>query len=144
MPYSMSKKLGRQDDELVKINLTLNGVGGGNPMEARGVVSMELTVGSKSLTTAFFIVEVQGNYSIILGHDWIHANICVPSTLHQFMIQWIDDEIEVVHTDTSTYIALTDATTNCQHGSTQCPLGNGLLGYDFLSITKDIFVPVSM
>jgi hypothetical protein len=29
MPYSMSKKLGRQDDELVKINLTLNGVGGG-------------------------------------------------------------------------------------------------------------------
>jgi hypothetical protein len=28
-------------------------------MEARGIVSMELTVGSKSLATAFFIVEVQ-------------------------------------------------------------------------------------
>jgi hypothetical protein len=28
-------------------------------MEARGVVSMELTVGSKSLATMFFIVEVQ-------------------------------------------------------------------------------------
>jgi hypothetical protein len=38
-------------------------------MEARCVVSMELTVGSKSLANAFFIVEVQGNYSIILGHD---------------------------------------------------------------------------
>jgi hypothetical protein len=48
------------------INLTLNDVGG-NPMEARGVVSMELTVGRKSLATAFFIVEVQGNYSVILG-----------------------------------------------------------------------------
>jgi hypothetical protein len=34
-------------------------------MDARGVVSMELTTRSKSLTTAFFIVEVQGNYSII-------------------------------------------------------------------------------
>jgi hypothetical protein len=79
-------------------------------MEARGVVSMELTVGSKLLTTAFFIVEVQVNYSVILGRDWIHVNRCIPSTLHQFLIQWIDDEIEVVHTDVSTYIALANAT----------------------------------
>jgi hypothetical protein len=54
MPYSMLKKLGREDDELVKTNLMLNGVGG-NSMEARGVVSMELTIGSKSLATAFFL-----------------------------------------------------------------------------------------
>jgi hypothetical protein len=27
MPYSVFKKLGRQDDELVKTNLTLNGMG---------------------------------------------------------------------------------------------------------------------
>jgi hypothetical protein len=26
----------------------------------------------------FFIIEVQGNYSVILGHDIIHANHCVP------------------------------------------------------------------
>jgi hypothetical protein len=51
-------------------------------MEARDVISMELTVGSKSLTIAFFIVEVQGNYSIILDRDWIHTNNCIPSTLH--------------------------------------------------------------
>jgi hypothetical protein len=57
MMYSMFKKLGREDDELVKTNLTLNGVGS-NPMEARGIVSMELTIGSKSLATAFFIVKV--------------------------------------------------------------------------------------
>jgi hypothetical protein len=58
MPYSIFKKLGREDDELVKTNLTLNDMGG-SPMEAWGVISMELTVGSKSLTTAFFIIEVQ-------------------------------------------------------------------------------------
>jgi hypothetical protein len=46
----------------------------------------------------------------------------VPSTLHQFLIYWIDDEIEVVHVDTLTYIS----------------------GYEFLSITKDGFVPVSV
>jgi hypothetical protein len=68
MTYSVLKKLGRKDDKYVKTNLTLNGVGG-NLMEAQGVISMEFTVGSKSLTTAFFFVEVQGNYNVILGHD---------------------------------------------------------------------------
>jgi hypothetical protein len=111
MPYFIIKKLGREDDELVKSNLTLNGMGG-NPMEARRVVSMELTIGSKSLLTTFFIVEVQGNYSIIFAHDWIHTNHCVPSTLHQFLIQWIDDKIEVVHTNASAYIALADTMAN--------------------------------
>jgi hypothetical protein len=68
MTYSIFKKLGRKDNELVKTNLTLNGIGG-NLMEAQGVVSMELTISSKSLTTAFFVVKVQGNYSVILGRD---------------------------------------------------------------------------
>jgi hypothetical protein len=127
----------------VKTNLTLNDVGG-NSMEARHVVSMELTIGSKFLSTAFFVVEVQGNYSIILGRDWIHVNRCVPSTLHQFLIQWIDDEIEVVHMDTWAYIALADATADWQYGSTQCLSGKHLTGYNFLSISKDGFVSVSM
>jgi hypothetical protein len=85
MPYAMFKKLGWVDDELVKTILMLNDMGG-NPMEPRGVVSVELTIGSKLLVTTFLIVEVQGNYSVILDHDWIHANRCVPSTLHQFLI----------------------------------------------------------
>jgi hypothetical protein len=103
----------------MKTNLTLNRMGG-NPMEAKGVISMELTAGSKSLTAAFFVIEVQGNYSVILGRDWIHANHCIPSTLHQFLIQWIDDDIEVVHMNASAYIALANAMTDWQHGSAQC------------------------
>jgi hypothetical protein len=91
MLYFIFKKLGREDDELVKTNPTLNDVGavggGGNPMEARGAVSMELTVGSKSLATTFLFIKVQGNYSVILGSDWIHANHCIPSILHQFLMQ---------------------------------------------------------
>jgi hypothetical protein len=86
MSYSIFKKLGREDDKLVKTNLTLNGVGGGNLMDAQGVISMELTIGSKSFATVFF-VEVQGNYSVVLGCDWIHVNHYIPSTLHQFLIQ---------------------------------------------------------
>jgi hypothetical protein len=143
MPYSIFKKLRREDDDLVKTNLMLNNVGG-NLMKARGVIFIELTVGRKSLATAFFVIEMQGNYSIILGHDWIHANHCIPSTLHQFLIQWINDEIETVHTDTSAYITLADATTDWQHESTQCLSRKDLTSYDFLSISKDRFVPMSV
>jgi hypothetical protein len=141
MSYSIFKKLGREDDELVRTNLTLNGVGG-NTMEARGVISMELTVGSKSLATVFFIVKVQGNYSVILGCDWIHANCCAPSTLHQFLIQWIDDEIEVVRADASAYIALADATADWQHRSIHCLSGKDLTGYDFFTFSNDGFLPM--
>jgi hypothetical protein len=63
---------------------------------------------------------------------------------YQFLIQWIDDKIEVVHADTSAYIALADATFDWQHGSTQCLSRNDFTGYDFLSVTKDGFVPVSV
>jgi hypothetical protein len=85
-------------------------------METRCVVSMELTIVSKSLVTVFFVIEVQDNYSVILDRDWIHTNHYVPSTLYQFLIQWINNEIEVVHADASTYIALADATVDLQHG----------------------------
>jgi hypothetical protein len=140
MMYSIFKTLGREDDKLLMTNMTLNDVGG-NPMEARGVVSMELIMGSKSLATAFFVKE-QGNYSVILGCDWIHINHCIPSTLHQFLIQLINDEIEVVHVDTLAYIALADAMADWYHGSTHCLLGKNLIGYDFHSISKEGFVPV--
>ena len=82
MPYDLYKKLGKSDAELVKTNMRLSGVGGKNPIETEGVASMELTIGSKMIATVFFIAEVEGNFSLILGRDWIHANKCVPSTLH--------------------------------------------------------------
>jgi hypothetical protein len=105
---------------------------------------MELVVGRKSLTTTFFVVDVQCNYSVIFGHNWIHPNRCIPSTLHQFLIQWIDDETKVVHTYASAYIALADATAEWQHGDAQCLSGKDLTSYDFLSVSKEGFVSVSI
>jgi hypothetical protein len=109
MSYSFFKKMGKFNEELIKTNMTINDVGGGDPIRAKGVASMELTVGSKTLATSFFISEVQGNYSFILGWDWIHANHCIPSALHQFLIQWVSDDVEVIHADTSTCVAMADS-----------------------------------
>jgi hypothetical protein len=68
----------------------------------------------------------------------------IPSILHQFLIQWIDDKIEVVHADVSSYIALADVTADWQHGSARCLSGRDLTGYVFLSVSKKGFVPMSV
>jgi hypothetical protein len=125
----------------MKTNLMLNNMGG-NHMKARGIVSMELTVGSKLLATTFFIIEMHGNNSVILGHYWIYTNHWIPSTLHQFLMQLTDIEIEVVHAFASAYMALADTTADCQLGCTQCLSGKDLIGYDFLSISMEGFMPV--
>jgi hypothetical protein len=86
MPYSLYRKLGKQDDELVKTNMTPSGVGTNSSIKAKGVKSVELTIGTKTLIAAFFIANVEGNFSLILHRDWIHANQCVPSKLHQMLL----------------------------------------------------------
>jgi hypothetical protein len=108
MPYSLYRKLGKQDEKLIKTNMTLSGVGDSS-IKARGVTSVELTIGTKTLAAAFFIADVEGNYSLILGRDWIHANQCIPSTLYQMLIQWVGDDVEQVHADVSACIAVADA-----------------------------------
>ena len=139
MPYSVFNKLGLDEDDLMKTNMVLNGFEGKEKTEAKGVMSVELTVGSKTLATAFFVAEVQGNYNIILGRDWLHANQCMPSTLHQFFIQWIDDEVEVVHADNSACVALADSLLDWQHTNATCLTGRDLSNFDFLSATKNNF-----
>ena len=144
MPYSVFKKLGLSDEQLIKTNMVLNRFEGKEKTEAKGVMYVELIVGSKTLATAFFVAEVQGNYNVILGHDWVHANQCVPSTMHQFLIQWVDDEVEVIHADNSACVALAEASVDWQHPNATCLTGRDLSEFDFLSATKNGFIPVSL
>jgi hypothetical protein len=50
----------------------------------------------------------------------------------------------VVQADASAYIALADATTNWHHGDPQCLSGRDLTCYNFLSVSKEDVVPVSI
>jgi hypothetical protein len=122
--------------------MTVCRVGGGEPIGAKGMISMELTIGSKTLATAFFIAETQGNFSIIPGHDWIHANKYVPSTLHQILIQWIDDEVEVVHGDNSACVVLADSHSIWVHDDIKFLSGSDLSNYEFVSCSHDGFIPI--
>ena len=69
---------------------------------------MELTVGRKTVPTSFFIVNSKSTYTVLLGRDLIHANCCVPSTMHQCLVQWDGDEVEVVRADDSGEVSLAD------------------------------------
>ena len=110
MPYSTCRKLGKMTEELIKTNMILNDFNG-NPSEAKGVLTAELTVGSKILPTSFFVIDGKGAYSVLLGRDWIHANCCIPSTMHQVLLQWDGDSVETVLANASAQVATADVCT---------------------------------
>nr|CAB3452331.1 unnamed protein product [Digitaria exilis] len=58
--YSSSPERMNVDVNLIKTNMTVSGIEGGEPIGAKGVISLELTIGSKTLATAFFVAETQG------------------------------------------------------------------------------------
>jgi hypothetical protein len=81
---------------------------GGNASKTRGVINVELMIGSKTQPTTLFIIDGKGTYSLFLGHDWIHTNCWIPSIMHQCPIQWQGDNVEVVSANTSVSVATAD------------------------------------
>jgi hypothetical protein len=135
MPYSMLRRLGRSNDDLIKTNVTLSDFNG-QASEAKGVLNVDLTVGRKTIPTSFFIVDSKSNYAVLLGRDWIHANCCIPSTMHQCIIQWDGDEVEVVQADDSIEISL--AAMNIWDANDQEPLsGISLDGCERIEASKN-------
>jgi hypothetical protein len=82
MPYTTFRKLGMGPGGLTTTRIILNDFAG-NPSDTKGRVHVDLMIGSKTLLTTFFVIEGKGAYSLLLGRDWIHANCCIPSTMHQ-------------------------------------------------------------
>jgi hypothetical protein len=104
MSYTTFRKLGMGPEDLTPTSTILNDFAG-NPSDTKGCVHVDLMIGSKILLTTFFVIEGKGAYSLLLGRDWIHANYCIPSTMHQQLIQWVDDDIVVVQVDDSVSVA---------------------------------------
>ncbi|XP_020086726.1 uncharacterized protein LOC109709066 [Ananas comosus] len=95
MPTSFFKKLGKSQDELKPTDTIITDFTGSG-QQARGVLTTEIMVGSKTLRTTFFVVDADSHYNLLLGRDWIHANECVPSTLHGKLFQWVGDKVEEI------------------------------------------------
>ncbi|KAK1605789.1 hypothetical protein QYE76_029462 [Lolium multiflorum] len=107
------------------------------PFHAIGSVTMASATSRgrrrKTIPTTFFIVDSKSTYDVLLGRDWIHANCCIPSTMHQCIIQWDGDEVEVVHADDSAEIS-----TAGMNAAGQEPLsGINLDDCERIDVTKD-------
>ena len=108
MPYVMLRKLGNSQDDLTKTNMMLKDFEG-IVSPALGALCVDLIIGSKTLPTTFFVINGKGSYNLLLCRDWIHANCCIPSTMHQCLIQWVDDAVEMVSADSSFSVASAEA-----------------------------------
>jgi hypothetical protein len=135
MPYSVLRRLGRSTRDLIKTNVTLSDFNG-QTSEAQGVLSVDLTIGNKTVPTSFFVVNSKSTYNILLGRDWIHTNCCIPSTMHQCLIQWDGDEVEVVQADDS--IEISHAAMSIWDAEDQEPIsGMSLEECDRIEATKN-------
>jgi hypothetical protein len=61
MPLLTFEKMGYHEDDLMKTNTILSALTG-ETTEAKGVMSAELRMGSKTLATIFFVVNVSRRY----------------------------------------------------------------------------------
>jgi hypothetical protein len=135
MPDSVLCRLGQCTGDLIKTNVTLSDFNG-QTSEAQGVLSVDLIVRNKTIPTSFFIVNSKSTYNVLLGRYWIHTNCCIPSTMHQCLIQWDGDKVEVVHVDDS--IEISHAAMSISDAEDQEPIsGISLEGCDRVEATKN-------
>jgi len=110
MPYAVYRKLGKGDQDLTKTDIMLKDFEG-NVSPVKGAICVELTISSKTFPTTLFVICGKGAYNLLLGRDWIHANCCIPSTMHQCQLQWVGDKIEIVPGDSSYVITSAESDT---------------------------------
>ncbi|CAL8992752.1 unnamed protein product, partial [Prunus brigantina] len=100
LPYRMLSKMGRTEKDLIPTRLTVTNFAGGIT-KTHGILDVDVIVGSKELKIAFFVVDTTSTtYNALLGRDWIHQSLCVPSTLHQQLALWNEEGyMEIVEAD---------------------------------------------
>jgi hypothetical protein len=104
LPTSILRKLLKTENDLIVTDVSVSGFASG-ATKTKGVIPIEVKVGSKIATVAFFVVNTDSAYNALLGRDWIHSNWVVPSSLHQVLVFWKDNNnIEVVKADERPFV----------------------------------------
>ena len=99
MPLATIAKIGKNRTDLLPTGMKVASFAGALT-KAVGSIVVELTVGTKTLPTAFFVIDALTAYTALLGRDWIHSAKCVPSTLHRKLWMWNGDgKVEEVEGD---------------------------------------------
>ncbi|XP_075515394.1 uncharacterized protein LOC142550036 [Primulina tabacum] len=98
LPVRMLRNLGKTKEDLIPTEVSVAAFIG-ETTKTIGVFPADVTVGSMSSLCAFLVVNSSANFQASLGRDWIHANQCIPSSIHQLLLFWKGDDVEVVEAD---------------------------------------------
>ncbi|KAI5311289.1 hypothetical protein L3X38_000043 [Prunus dulcis] len=71
----------------------------GDKSKTIGVLSLKLTMADQTEVAAFYVVESNVDYNILLGRDWIHQSGCIPSSLFQLLFFWDGQKVSTHSTD---------------------------------------------
>lgn len=107
-PYSSLRKLSKCIDDLIHSDVTISDFTG-TVNRTRGILPVEITVGSQTTLSAFFVVDASSTYNALLGRDWIHSSWCAPSTLHQVLVFLNGGKVKVVAADDKPFQADSNA-----------------------------------
>uniref|UniRef100_A0A151UHK3 Retrotransposon gag domain-containing protein n=1 Tax=Cajanus cajan TaxID=3821 RepID=A0A151UHK3_CAJCA len=76
----------------------------GKSSQPEGMILLDVQIGSVNRTTMFIVTPSKANFNVLLGREWIHGMGAVPSTVHQKVFFWNDDEhLEVLDVDQKEY-----------------------------------------
>ena len=108
MPLRMFRALGRSISNLIETKVSVSTFTR-EITKTLGVLSIDIIVGSKTSLSTFFVINSTTNYNALLRRGWIHANWCVSSSLHQFLLFWKGDEVELVRANKQPFIATSNS-----------------------------------
>ncbi|CAL2277256.1 unnamed protein product [Prunus armeniaca] len=105
LPHRLLSKMGRTEKDLIPTHLTITNFVRGIT-KTHGILDVDVVVGTKELKIAFFVVDTTSTtYNALLGMDWIHQSLCVPSTLHQQLTLWNEEGyMEIVEADSRPFL----------------------------------------
>ena len=93
MPKATLRKLKQSTYTITSYSVIITSFAG-ERKKAEAVVTVHVTVGLRVCETCSFVVRTSSSYNALLGRDWIHANKCVPFSMHQYL-QMLNEENNV-------------------------------------------------
>ncbi|BFG22593.1 hypothetical protein CerSpe_088670 [Prunus speciosa] len=92
LPFKRLEKLGKNKADLIPTDLTVSNFAG-TITATHGILVAEFEVGSKNLMVSYLVVDSTSSYHALMGRDWIHQSMSIPSSLQQELLMW-DEELE--------------------------------------------------
>ncbi|CAI9776006.1 unnamed protein product [Fraxinus pennsylvanica] len=105
IPSRMMRKFAETESDMILTEVILTSFNG-EATSAKEVMPLDITVGTTTRTTVFFVIHGPTSYNMLLGRNRIHGSRCIPSSLHQCLVFWNDKgQAEVMQADHKPFIA---------------------------------------